>query len=245
MENRDFKRDEAKVLNRPVEVYVLPIGASAEDWYEATSSPVIIHVVNEEQDVDYYHAYGANEAVRLVVPAEGEYQVSFISPVTADGSIYRVPDAQAVTSVVTEAGDGGETGFDGELPFTFEPVAADDVTADELNSIMEQVTEAIKKGDETLTGEAGISVVDTVKENSTANRMYVATYEYTVNGRVRTKAVTSTSLKPPTTIALYYVSNPNRVFSEYDVGKNPLKLLLFVVPVLIAYVVMTAMGFQP
>lgn len=81
-------------------------------------------------------------------------------------------------------------------------------------------------------------------ENSTANRMYVATYEYMVNGRVRTKAVTSTSLKPPPTIALYYVSNPNRVFSEYDVGKNPLKVLLFVVPALIAYLVMTAMGFQ-
>lgn len=153
----------------PEEVYVLPIGASAEGWDEATSSPVIVHVVSEEQDVDYYHAYSANEAARLTVPSEGEYQVSFISPVNADGSIYRVPDAQTVTSVVAEAGDGAETGLDGELPFVFEPVPAEDVTADELNSIMEQVTEAIKKGDETLTGEAGASVADTVKENCTAN----------------------------------------------------------------------------
>lgn len=153
----------------PEEVYVLPIGVTAEGWDEATSSPVIIHVVSEEQGIDYYHAYNANEAARLVVPSGGDYQVSFISPVNADGSIYRVPDAQIVASAVAEAGDGVDTGLDGELPFVFEPVAAGDVTANELNSIMEQVTETIKKGDETLTGETGASVADTVRENCTAN----------------------------------------------------------------------------
>lgn len=86
---------------------------------------------------------------------------------------------------------------------------------------------------------------DREPENTTANRIYRATYEYTVNGTIHTKALTSTGMKLPTTISLYYVNNPSKVFSEYDAGKNPLKILLFVVPVLVAYVVMTALGFQP
>ena len=86
---------------------------------------------------------------------------------------------------------------------------------------------------------------DREPEGTTTNRLYIASYEYTVNGEIRTKAITSSGMKPPTTISMYYVSNPNRAFSEYDVGKNPLKILLFIVPVLVAYVVMTAMGFKP
>lgn len=86
---------------------------------------------------------------------------------------------------------------------------------------------------------------DREPENSTTNRVYIANYEYTVNGEVRTRQVVSTSVKPPSTITLYYNGSPNKVFSEYDVGKNPLKILLFIIPVLVAYVVMTALGFRP
>ena len=34
-------------------------------------------------------------------------------------------------------------------------------------------------------------------------------------------------------------------FSEYDTGKNPLQVLLYIVPVLVVYVVATALGFEP
>lgn len=145
------------------ETFTLSIGVVAEGWEEATSSPVIAHIVSEAEGIDYYHAFDANEDARLAVPAGGEYEVSIISPVNADGSIYRVPGSVTVTAV-TEGDDAS-----GDLPFKFERVPAEDVTAEELADIMGQVTEAIKKGDETLTGEAGASVADTVKENCTAN----------------------------------------------------------------------------
>ena len=45
---------------------------------------------------DYYHAYDANEPHALDVPAEGEYEVSFISPVDKDGSTYEVPKTAKV-----------------------------------------------------------------------------------------------------------------------------------------------------
>ena len=86
---------------------------------------------------------------------------------------------------------------------------------------------------------------DREPEGTTTNRVYIANYEYTVNGSRRTKQVTSTSVKPPLTITLYYLNSPTKVFSEYDLGKNPLQILLYIVPVLVAYLVATALGFEP
>lgn len=146
------------------ESFALPIGVVAEGWDALTSSPVIVHVVSEAEGIDYYHAFSANEDARLAVPSGGEYEVSFISPVNSDGSIYRVPDAVTVAAVAE-----GDEATDADLPFEFERVPAEDVTADELTDIMGQVTEAIKKGDETLTGEAGAEVAGKVEENCNAN----------------------------------------------------------------------------
>lgn len=144
------------------ETFVLDIGVSAEGWDEETSSPVIAHIVCEELGIDYYHAYAANESVALGVPGEGDYDVSFVSPVNADGSVYRVPDTATVASVPDDEADGG-------LPFEFERIPAEDVAADDLTAIVSQVAEAIKSGDETLTGEAGVGIAELVEENSKAN----------------------------------------------------------------------------
>ena len=86
---------------------------------------------------------------------------------------------------------------------------------------------------------------DRAPENTTTNRVYIADYEYTVNGERHTKQVTSTSVKPPLTITLYYLNSPNKVFAENELGKNPLQILLYIVPILVAYVVATALGFEP
>ena len=86
---------------------------------------------------------------------------------------------------------------------------------------------------------------DREPEGTRTNRIYIANYEYTVNGKRRTKQITSTSVKPPLTITLYYLSSPTKVFSEYDLGKNPLQILLYIVPILVAYLVATALGFKP
>ena len=86
---------------------------------------------------------------------------------------------------------------------------------------------------------------DREPEGKTANRLYTGIYEYTVDGVTRTTRLVLSGQKPPHTLYFYYTSNPEHVFSEYDVGKNPLKLLLYIIPVLVAYVVMTALGFRP
>lgn len=144
--------------------HVIQLGAKADGWVRGESSPVIAHIVNKEEKVDYYHAYDANEPHALDVPAEGEYEVSFISPVDKDGSIYEVPKTAKVKSEAEDK-DGKDTGD--ELPFEFKPIAADKTDADALNAIVKSIGEAVKKGDETLTGAKGTKVIELVKDNAT------------------------------------------------------------------------------
>lgn len=148
------------------EQQVIQLGAKADGWVKGESSPVIAHIVNREEKVDYYHAYDANEPHALDVPAEGEYEVSFISPVDKDGSIYEVPKTAKVKSEAEDK-DGKDAGD--ELPFEFKPIAADKADADALNAIVKSVGDAVKKGDETLTGANGTKVIELVKENAKAN----------------------------------------------------------------------------
>lgn len=148
------------------EQQVIQLGAKADGWVKGESSPVIAHIVNKEEKVDYYHAYDANEPHALDVPAEGEYEVSFISPVDKDGSTYEVPQTAKVKSEFGDK-DGKDTGD--ELPFEFKPIAADKTDADALNAIVKSVGDAVKKGDETLTGANGTKVIELVKENAKAN----------------------------------------------------------------------------
>lgn len=148
------------------EQQVIQLGAKADGWVKGESSPVIAHIVNKEEKVDYYHAYDANEPHALDVPAEGEYEVSFISPVDKDGSTYEVPKTAKVKSEVEEK-DGKDAGD--ELPFEFKPIAPDKADADALNAIVKSVGDAVKKGDGTLTGANGTKVIELVKENAKAN----------------------------------------------------------------------------
>lgn len=152
--------------NEKQEQQVIQLGAKADGWVKGESSPVIAHIVNKEEKVDYYHAYDANEPHALDVPAEGEYEVSFISPVDKDGSTYEVPKTAKVKSEAEDK-DGKDTGD--ELPFEFKPIAADKADADALNAIVKSVGDAVKKGDETLTGANGTKVIELVKENAKAN----------------------------------------------------------------------------
>lgn len=78
-----------------------------------------------------------------------------------------------------------------------------------------------------------------------ADRRYRATYQYTINGKTKTKQVISTSGEPPYTVSIYFPkANGGKVYTEYDGGKNPLKVLIYIIPIIVAYFVMTTLGFQ-
>ncbi len=136
---------------------VLEIGVAAEGWDEATSSPVIAHIESADGEVDFYHAYAANKAESVEVGRQTSLKVTLISPVNADGSIYKVGNPLTLTSETSAVAPG--------TSITIEKVDAGSVTAGDLTGIAGQVTEAVKKGDSTLTGDAGSKVVTKVEEN--------------------------------------------------------------------------------
>ena len=143
---------------------VLTLEVKADGWDADTSTPVIAHIEDADGEVDFYTAIAANKQVTVRVGKSGTYTVTFISPVNADGSIYKVPSKKVT------AGKADKTVATG---VTFDKVDADKVTKDDLTAIAKDVAEAVKKGDSTLTGDKGAEVVkkfeDNIKKNPNAD----------------------------------------------------------------------------
>lgn len=161
---------------------LFPVSVIAEGWTDE-STPVVVKLEEAEpgegaEAKAYYHAATASEVASgsslMSVPA-GAYKVSYISPINADGSIYRVPEAQEATVAPIETAPEGHVEGDGsdqetsdsefEAP-VFEPVPADQVTKEDVSSILEQLGEACARGDETLSGDKGQQIIDQATENA-------------------------------------------------------------------------------
>lgn len=144
---------------------VLTLEVKADGWDADTSTPVIAHIEGADGEVDFYTAIDANKQVTVKVGKSGTYTVTFISPVNADGSIYKVSSKK-----VTAGKADKKTASTG---VTFNKVDADKVTKDDLTDIAKDVAEAVKKGDSTLTGDKGAEVVkkfeDNIKKNPNAD----------------------------------------------------------------------------
>lgn len=144
---------------------VLTLEVKADGWDADTSTPVIAHIEDADGEVDFYTAIAANKQVTVRVGKSGTYTVTFISPVNADGSIYKVSSKK-----VTAGKADKKTASTG---VTFNKVDADKVTKDDLTAIAKDVAAAVKKGDSTLTGDKGAEVVkkfeDNIKRNPNAD----------------------------------------------------------------------------
>lgn len=144
---------------------VLTLEVKADGWDADTSTPVIAHIKDADGEVDFYTAIAANKQVTVRVGKSGTYTVTFISPVNADGSIYKVSSKK-----VTAGKADKKTASTG---VTFNKVDADKVTKDDLTAIAKDVAAAVKKGDSTLTGDKGAEVVkkfeDNIKKNPNAD----------------------------------------------------------------------------
>ena len=130
----------------------IELEARAEGW-SGSSTPVIAHV--KGRGADFYHAMPANSAEKVEVPAQGGYEVEWVSPVNADGSLYRAPSKAA------EAEAGGD-----KSSASLELVPADQVTQADIDEVMDKISEAVSKGDSTLSGDAGRDLVDKAASNA-------------------------------------------------------------------------------
>ena len=188
---------------------VLSLEVKADGWDADTSTPVIAHIEDADGKVGFYTAIAANKQVTVRVGKSGAYTVTFISPVNADGSIYKV------SSKKVTAGKADKKTASTDV--TFNKVDADKVTKDDLTAIAKDVAEAVKKGDSTLTGGKGAEVVkkfeDNIKKNPYADADAVE--KETEKAQEAAKEDTSDAKTPETSD-----SKKNDSGSKNDSGNN-------------------------
>lgn len=143
------------------------LSVTADHGWDENSTPAIAHI--EGNDVDFYHAVtpdaDGNKGTSTVELAEGDYTVSFVSPVNSDGSAFDIYDTGAPVDITVDA--DAKTAPAVNCPMA--QIPADKVTDDMLADIVNKTKDAIKKGDETLKGDAGTGIFDKLDGNVAKN----------------------------------------------------------------------------
>ena len=143
------------------------LSVTADHGWDENSTPAIAHI--EGDDVDFYHAVtpdaDGNKGTSTVELAEGDYTVSFVSPVNSDGSAFDIYDTCAPVDITVDA--DAKTAPAVNCPMA--QIPADKVTDDMLADIVDKTKDAIKKGDETLKGDAGTGILDKLDGNVAKN----------------------------------------------------------------------------
>lgn len=143
------------------------LNVTADNGWDENSTPAIAHI--EGEDVDFYHAVTpdaeGNKGTSTVSLADGDYTVSFVSPVNADGSAFDVYDTGAPVDITVDA--DAETAPVVDCPMT--QIPADQVTDEMLQDIIDQTKDAVENGDETLKGDAGTGILDKLEGNVAQN----------------------------------------------------------------------------
>ena len=143
------------------------LSVTADHGWDENSTPAIAHI--EGDDVDFYHAVtpdaDGNKGTSTVELAEGDYTVSFVSPVNSDGSTFDIYDTGAPVDITVDA--DAKTAPAVNCPMA--QIPADKVTDEMLADIVDKTKDAIKKGDETLKGDAGTGILDKLDGNVAKN----------------------------------------------------------------------------
>ena len=143
------------------------LNVTADNGWDENSTPAIAHI--EGNDVDFYHAVtpdaDGNKGTSTVELAEGDYTVSFVSPVNSDGSAFDIYDTGAPVDITVDA--DAKTAPAVNCPMA--QIPADKVTDEMLADIVDKTKDAIKKGDETLKGDAGTGILDKLDGNVAKN----------------------------------------------------------------------------
>ena len=143
------------------------LSVTADHGWDENSTPAIAHI--EGDDVDFYHAVtpdaDGNKGTSTVELAEGDYTVSFVSPVNSDGSAFDIYDTGAPVDITVDADAKNAPAVNCPMA----QIPADKVTDDMLADIVNKTKAAIKKGDETLKGDAGTGILDKLDGNVAKN----------------------------------------------------------------------------
>ena len=136
---------------------------TANDDFDSASSPVIMHFIGDDEnnkDVDFYHAIVANDKQDIISMKPGKYKVEVSDCMLSDGSVLVVD---------SDGFDGGiaiDKADDNKIPISFgDKLGARIVDEHYVNRYADFAKTALKNGDESLSGEAGKAIAETVAKN--------------------------------------------------------------------------------
>lgn len=142
------------------------VEVKAESWEADQSTPAIVVLTpkaddasadKSEEPTPIVNAIPANETATIEVDA-GTYALDLVSPINADGSIYKVPEG---TTVEVNEGE-----LDESQPIELELIPAEQATSEQVTAIVSALTVA-------LTDQAGVpdaaAILDKAKENAKRN----------------------------------------------------------------------------
>ena len=162
-----FATSEQQPEQQELRTVDVTLSVTADHGWDENSTPAIAHI--EGNDVDFYHAVtpdaDGNKGTSTVELAEGDYTVSFVSPVNSDGSAFDIYDTGAPVDITVDA--DAKTAPAVNCPMA--QIPADKVTDDMLADIVNKTKDAIEKGDETLKGDAGTGILDKLDGNVAKN----------------------------------------------------------------------------
>ena len=162
-----FATSEQQPEQQELRTVDVTLSVTADHGWDENSTPAIAHI--EGNDVDFYHAVtpdaDGNKGTSTVELVEGDYTVSFVSPVNSDGSAFDIYDTGAPVDITVDA--DAKTAPAVNCPMA--QIPADKVTDDMLADIVNKTKDAIENGDETLKGDAGTGILDKLDGNVAKN----------------------------------------------------------------------------
>lgn len=208
----------AAVVPNGTEKTPVEINIAADDKVTDSSTPVILHVEStdeRENPVDFYHAVDSGKKNTIIELSPGEYIIIVTGVINKDGSVSK-PETKSkkiVLSIKSTAKSGkaeNKAQINVKLDKT---INAKEVTADDVKKIAETTKNAVEKGDSSLKGDAGKSILDKVKTNVKANKNISeedkkAVEESTSSAVKATETKPAQTLTAPPTSASNQESNP-------------------------------------
>ena len=136
---------------------------TANDDFDSASSPVIMHFTGDDEnnkDVDFYHAIVANDKQDIISMKPGKYKVEVSDCMLSDGSVL-VVDSDGFDGVIAI-----DKNNDNKIQISFgDKLSARIVDEHYVNRYADFVKTALKNGDESLSGENGKAIAETVAKN--------------------------------------------------------------------------------
>ena len=136
---------------------------TANDDFDSASSPVIMHFIGDDEnnkDVDFYHAIVANDKQDIISMKPGKYKVEMSDCMLSDGSVL------VVDSDGFDGGIGIDKNNDNKIQISFgDKLGARIVDEHYVNRYADFAKTALKNGDESLSGETGKAIAETVAKN--------------------------------------------------------------------------------